>query len=740
MFWRFGGYANISSLDTLLDRPDVTVEEVLDESDTIGELKGQNAKLIDFLREETVLEKLLAYTVAAAKPPSPSSVSSTPEKSSAGGFLVKAISRKGRSKSRGEQDEPDKAEKQRMKYAYISCEILSADVWSISESILESTDLLRPFWDFLKTDAPMDNLLAGYFTKINEALIEKQPARMVSFVRTLEDMIPNMMKHVDCPMIMDLLLKLISLEKDPGGQGIIDWIQSQNLIPTLLSFISPDHPAVIQTAAGDFLKAIITISANATGTDQTVIGPNELTRELVSEPCISKLLTEMLKGGNSLTVGVGIVIEVIRKNNSDYDAESQIGPEPKSSDPIYLGTLLRLFAHAVPRFMDILHSSKHTVMTEKGGKSIERAELKVAWGKKIEPLGFDRFKTCELMAELLHCSNMALLNERGLEDEVMKRDAEREKLKAEGRLAYAALEHNNGDEFGRSEDSSGFHHAEAFSSLGESPENIKHFDSHMQSNNNDEDGFEKVALDDIDAAMDDIDEKTPKSEETKPSEHEETTTLTEKIDDLNIEDDVGMTKVDTEMSEGETEQPLSMSTFHSRRQVGKYVYILIHKPGHNPATEALIADVVTPAPLFARRTTSEQTADAPSPFTQANLSLGIEPGQNTEEDSQLAGEEEAVPGPDIQTESDGTPVLGDLLKIQFVEHHVVPTILVSSDLENAWSCAHSSRTSSFAFPGTTSYTTWYTMLYNKYSMEQWTEVTTAMWRQTFSRLAALLIA
>jgi len=677
MFWRFGGYANISSLDTLLDRPDVTVEEVLDESDTIGELKGQNAKLIDFLREETVLEKLLAYTVAAAKPPSPSSASSTPEKSSAGGFLVKAISRKGRSKSRGEQDEPDKAEKQRMKYAYISCEILSADVWSISESVLESTDLLRPFWDFLKTDAPMDNLLAGYFTKINEALIEKQPARMVSFIRTLEDMIPNMMKHVDCPMIMDLLLKLISLEKDPGGQGIIDWIQSQNLIPTLLSFISPDHPAVIQTAAGDFLKAIITISANATGTDQTVIGPNELTRELVSEPCISKLLTEMLKGGNSLTVGVGIVIEVIRKNNSDYDAESQIGPEPKSSDPIYLGTLLRLFAHAVPKFMDILHSSKHTVMTEKGGKSIERADLKVAWGKKIEPLGFDRFKTCELMAELLHCSNMALLNERGLEDEVMKRDAEREKLKSEGRLASAALEQNNGDEFGRSEDSSGFHHAEAFSSLGESPEQIRNFDSQMQSNNNDEDGFEKVALDDIDAAMDDIDEKTPTTEETKSLEHEETTTLTEKIDDLNIDDDVGMTKVDAETTGGDIEQPLSMSALHSRRQADNDEYILINKSGHNPATEALIADVVTPAPLFARRTTSEQTADAPSPFTQANLSLGIEPGQNTEEESQLAGEDEAQPGPDIQTESDGTPVLGDLLKIQFVEHHVVPTILVS---------------------------------------------------------------
>lgn len=546
MFWRFGGYANISSLDSLLDKPDVTVEEILDESDTLGELKGQNAKLIDFLRNDDVLEKLLKYVVAPPKPAAPSSVTSTPEKPS-GGSLFKLG--KGRSKSRGAQDdEREQAEKQRMKYAYISCEVLSSDVWSLAEAMLESADLMRPFWDFLKTDAPMDNLQAGYFTKINEALIEKQPARMVSFVRTLDEMIPNMMKHVDCPMIMDLLLKLISLEKDPGGQGIVDWIQTQRLIPILLSYIGPDHPASTQTAAGDFLKAIITISANATGTDQTVIGPNELTRELVSPECIQSLLDEMLKGGNSLTVGVGIVIEVIRKNNSDYDAENQFGPEPKSSDPIYLGNLLRQFANAVPKFMDILKSPKHTVTTEKGGKSVDRSDLKTAWGKKIEPLGFDRFKTCELMAELLHCSNMALLNERGAEAEIYKRDAEREKLKAAGKLT-SVLQEQGSEEFGRSVDSSGFHHAEAFSPLGESPEKIKQFDAHMQSSN-DEDEFEKVALDDADTPMDDYDEKKPTHPNSKSSEQE----VSEKIDELNL-DDTEMTNSNDQPAD--SSEPLS---------------------------------------------------------------------------------------------------------------------------------------------------------------------------------------
>src|ERR1700710_1533759 len=153
-------------------------------------------------------------------------------------------------------------------------------------------------------------------------------------------------------------------------------------MPILLSFLSSEHSWATQTSAGDFLKAIITISANASQNEQSCIGPNELTRQLVSQPCIEKLISDMLKGGNTLTVGVGIIIEVIRKNNSDYDLDNQIGPVPKSSDPIYLGTLLRCFAKNVTNFMDLI------------GNASQKKELKVAFGEKIEPLGFDRFKTC----------------------------------------------------------------------------------------------------------------------------------------------------------------------------------------------------------------------------------------------------------------------------------------------------------------------------------------------------------
>jgi len=141
----------------------------------------------------------------------------------------------------------------------------------------------------------------------------------------------------------------------------------------------------------------------------------------------------MLNGGNPLTVGVGIVIEVIRKNNSDYDPDVGTGVDniPSSRDPIYLGTLLRLFAKHVPDFMKLILTQCMVVTNEDGSKTEKRRELKAAFGETIEPLGFDRFKTCELMAELLHCSNMGLLNEKGGERYVKERDRERDRLRAE---------------------------------------------------------------------------------------------------------------------------------------------------------------------------------------------------------------------------------------------------------------------------------------------------------------------
>ncbi|TKW53945.1 Extragenic suppressor of kinetochore protein 1 [Colletotrichum tanaceti] len=426
MFWRFGGYANISTIDTILEKPDFTVEDLLDESDLIQELKAHNTKLIEYLREDNVLKTLLEYVVAPKLEPVATPDTDEPAEETKGKGRLLPFSRpRASSRATDTDNEEEEQEKKRNRYAYVAAEVLSSDTWSIYEAMMENQPLVCDFWHFLKRPTPLDPLQASYFTKVNEALFDKKTEEMVTLLKSLPDAVPDLLRHVECPMIMDLLLKIIALDRTEGGQGVVEWLYSQDVVPTLLSCLGPEHSWVVQTAAGDFIKAIITISANASQNEQQCIGPNELTRQLVSQPCIEQLIKYMLGGGNPLTVGVGIIIEVIRKNNSDYDPD--VGTEansiPSSRDPIYLGTLLRLFAQHVPDFVNLIMNTP-----------TKKQRLGSTFGDKIEPLGFDRFKTCELMAELLHCSNMGLLNEVGSEDLIASRDAERQRMRTEGKL------------------------------------------------------------------------------------------------------------------------------------------------------------------------------------------------------------------------------------------------------------------------------------------------------------------
>lgn len=331
------------------------------------------------------------------------------------------------------QDEQETPEERATRQATIAAEILSADVWSLTDTVMESTNNLDKLWSLLNSKEPLSINASTYFMKIMEHLLDMKCDEMITYlIDHQSDLVEKFMNHLSNPPLMDFLLKLISTDKPDNSTGIIDFLQQQNLITHLIDALDvPDdkkinnYEALIkQSSAADFLKALITISANST-TDSSTIGPNELTRELVSFEKMEKLCNIMLKGGYALANGVGIVIEIIRKNNSDYDILPVLyitldSHPPTGRDPIYLGHLLKVFGLKIKAFNEILSNATNS----DGEVNI----LKTPFGE-IEPLGFERFKICELIAELLHCSNMALLNDNKGFEVVAARDELRRKIK-----------------------------------------------------------------------------------------------------------------------------------------------------------------------------------------------------------------------------------------------------------------------------------------------------------------------
>lgn len=504
-------------------------------------------------------------------------------------------------------------------------------------------------------------------------------------------------------------------------------------MPTLLSFLGPEHSWATQTSAGDFMKAIITVSANASQNEQTCIGPNELTRQLVSVPCVEQLISYMLGGGNALTVGVGIVIEVIRKNNSDYDPDvgAEANAVPSSRDPIYLGTLLRLFAEHVPDFVNLIMNAP-----------AQKARIQSTFGDKIEPLGFDRFKTCELMAELLHCSNMGLLNEVGSEELIAIRDAERQRLREEGKLSAMRgeeipssaddltmrISHSSPVEEGRKLEITNISEEDGFEEVAHSTEMTEDTSHEFVKAEEEIPGpsasfLEKDGDDFVDEPLtspqlnlgdqpkeQQFDEpdlvvaplspskqkaaELPGNQPSSPSKEE----LEDLVDDMQkamLEnkpatpepEDAAATPDDSEVSSTPAVDTPAASVVESEAASEAQAAVPEAPAPAEPETQP--EDVDKPAPLFAQASPSAKEpaapADEPKEAAETEHPVEQDPADETTEavetveptaadgDVPPADAPEGQPeAPDLSTMQ---PVVGDFLKMQFVEYNVVPTIL-----------------------------------------------------------------
>lgn len=60
MFWKFDLHTS-SHVDTLLEKEDVTLTELMDEEDVLQECKAQNRKLLDFLVRPQSMHDLVTY-------------------------------------------------------------------------------------------------------------------------------------------------------------------------------------------------------------------------------------------------------------------------------------------------------------------------------------------------------------------------------------------------------------------------------------------------------------------------------------------------------------------------------------------------------------------------------------------------------------------------------------------------------------------------------------------------------
>ncbi|KAG1756903.1 SIT4 phosphatase-associated protein-domain-containing protein [Suillus paluster] len=428
MFWRFG-FHNTSSIDSLLDKDDVSLEAILDEDDLLQECKSQNTRLIDYFQRVDVLKRLLGYVTGEIE---------------------------------GEE------ERGRFKYPYVATEVLCSEIWSIVETCVNSSSqLLIPFWETVLDKSPeemkTEMVMASHFAKINAVFLTKKPAEMLAFIQSQPSVVERLLRHVETPSIVDLLVRIIQLDEVPGGAGVLEWLSSENLMGRLVELLSPAHTSDMHTVVSELIKGILSMATASPApglTDglQNGVASNLFSRELARPESVSTLtdyilgdfsplaeaesqkvlhgddstdhsipeLPNLESSVSSVVHSISVVIELIRKNNSDYfepylfhtlrnrlihiqqqlagaeNGRAKLEESMKEMSDrmgvVHLGPLLEIMGERLATFEQYLRQPRSL-----------QGSIPTTVGV-ITPLTFERFRICELYAELLHCSNMAILN------------------------------------------------------------------------------------------------------------------------------------------------------------------------------------------------------------------------------------------------------------------------------------------------------------------------------------------
>ncbi|KAJ8758822.1 hypothetical protein K2173_000543 [Erythroxylum novogranatense] len=346
MFWRMAGLSTASPVETILDKDNFTLEELLDEDEIIQECKALNGRLINFLRERSQVEQLIRYIVEEA---------------------------------------PEDAEKKRtFKLPFIACEIFTCEVDIILKALVEDEDLMNLLFSFLKPNHSHSTLLAGYFSKVVVCLLLRKTAPLMNYIKAHQEILGQLVDLIGITSIMEVLIRLIGADEHmyTNYMDSMQWIENTDVLEMIADkFSSSDSPKVHANTAE--MLCAVTRSAPP-GLAAKVSSPNfigRLFRHALEESRPKSVLVSSLSIYISLLDPKRPTLGTYHPYIRQLTHASNVTASPETVKGMLesLGDLLKL--------LDTSSSTEDVLLT--------------TYGKLQPPLGKHRLKIVEFISVLL---------------------------------------------------------------------------------------------------------------------------------------------------------------------------------------------------------------------------------------------------------------------------------------------------------------------------------------------------
>ncbi|CAG0916018.1 unnamed protein product [Notodromas monacha] len=247
MFFKYN-YANQSKIDSLLQKEDVTLQELMDENDIIQECQGRNSALVEFLVRPENLDALVDYI--------------------------------------SEEPAEDVDEVSRYKYPNVACELLTCDVPLINEKLADSTALLEKLCGFIEKEPPLNPLMASFFSRTLVTMITRKTdenwfsyqlacLHFFEFIQAREGFVQSLISHMGTSAIMDVLLKLmVYIEGSELRVKFTQWLCEQQLVERLVSCFDASVSKEVHVNVAQLLCDMIGVCRGDATVTRTIPGPS----------------------------------------------------------------------------------------------------------------------------------------------------------------------------------------------------------------------------------------------------------------------------------------------------------------------------------------------------------------------------------------------------------------------------------------------------------------------------------
>ncbi|XP_042050076.1 uncharacterized protein LOC121795597 isoform X2 [Salvia splendens] len=198
MFWKLAALSASSPVESVLDKENFTLEELLDEEEIIQECKALNSRVISFLRDRAQVEQLVRYIV--------------------------------------EEPPEDTDSKRTFKFPFVPCEIFTCEIDVILKTLVEEEELMHLLFSFLEPNCPHTAFLAGYFSKVVVCLMIRKTTQLLNYVKAHQDVLQQLVDLIGITSIMEILVRLVDADDHlyPNSLDVMQWLTDSNLLKMIV--------------------------------------------------------------------------------------------------------------------------------------------------------------------------------------------------------------------------------------------------------------------------------------------------------------------------------------------------------------------------------------------------------------------------------------------------------------------------------------------------------------------------